>query len=143
MKLKVMPHRRIPTRGGDEKENGFVIPIYNVHDGFVDAGHAPLQVDLTVCAEGTGKGPHLHLKRWGYFTCIKGNVRIVARVDGEYQVAHSGEDHDFCTVEIPAGVPARIENVGRGDAYVINTPSPAWRPDDQDEHPVEGWNPPS
>jgi len=140
--LRVLSHPRIPTRGAEGAVNGFLIPLYNLYEGFLSPERRPEQVYLTVCRPGTHKGPHLHLTRWGYFTCIRGNVRIVAKLADGYAVAHTGEAHGFQTVEVPAGVPALIENVGEEDAYVINTPSPAWRPDDQDDHPVTDWNPP-
>jgi len=76
------------------------------------------------------------MKRWGYFTCIRGNARVVAKIDGEYSVAYTGEDHAFQTIEVPAGIPNCLENVGDVDAYIINTPSPAWHVDDQDDHVV-------
>jgi dTDP-4-dehydrorhamnose 3,5-epimerase-like enzyme len=143
MKLRTIPHPRISTKDSAGQVNGFLIPVYNVHEGFLQDGREPKQVYLTVCAPGTQKGPHLHLKRWGYFTCIRGNARVVARLGEEYVVAYTGQDHQFQTIEVPAGVPAVLENVGDEDAYIINTPSPAWRADDQDEHPVTGWNPPA
>jgi dTDP-4-dehydrorhamnose 3,5-epimerase-like enzyme len=140
--LRVIAHPRIVTRGPGSEVNGFLIPLYNRYEGFVPQDRQPEQVYLTVCQPGAQKGPHLHMKRWGYFTCIRGNVRIVARLGGEYAIAYTGVDHGYQTVEVPAGVPALIENIGSEDAYVINTPSPAWRPDDQDDHPVTGWSPP-
>jgi dTDP-4-dehydrorhamnose 3,5-epimerase-like enzyme len=143
VKLRVLAHPRITTRGPEGSVNGFLVPLYNLYEGFLSPEQRPEQVYLTVCRAGAHKGPHLHLKRWGYFTCIRGNVRIVARLADGYDAAYTGEDHAFQTVEVPAGVPAVIENVGGEDAYVINTPSPAWRPDDQDDHPVTDWNPPA
>jgi len=142
MKLRVFPHRRFDTRGADGEANGFLIPVYNHHDQFIPDERAPKQVYLTVCATGARKGPHLHMRRWGYFTCVRGNVRIVARFGDEYVVAYTGQDHAYQTVEIPAGIPNTVENVGDVDAYVINTPCPAWHADDQDEHPVTEWSPP-
>jgi dTDP-4-dehydrorhamnose 3,5-epimerase-like enzyme len=144
VKLRVLAHPRITTRGPSGEENGFLVPLYNRYEGFVPEEHRPEQVYLTVCRPGARKGPHLHMKRWGYFTCIRGNVRIVARLADGYAAALTGEAHGFATIEVPAGVPAIIENVGDVDAYVVNTPSPAWRPDDQDDHEVTGWDvPPS
>jgi len=142
MTLRVIPKPKIPTRGPDGQSNGFLIPIFNVHDGFLGPQQLPQQVYLTVCAPGTRKGPHLHMKRWGCFTCVKGNIRVTARVGSAYVVEFSGEDHEFRAIQIPAGVPAMLENVGDIDAYVINTPSPAWHVDDQDDHPVADWAPP-
>ena len=142
MTLRVLAHPRIPTRGPNGTENGFLVPIYSLHGGFIPAEHRPEQVYLTVCRPGMRKGPHLHLKRWGYFTCIRGNVRIVARLADGYAVEHTGETYGFATIEVPAGVPAMIENIGDVDAYVLNTASPAWRQDDQDDHPVTDWEVP-
>jgi hypothetical protein len=69
---------------------------------------------------------------------------VVAKLGAnEYAVEYTGQDHGFQTVEVPAGVPSMLENVGDVDAYVINTPSPAWHVDDQDDHPVSEWNPPA
>jgi dTDP-4-dehydrorhamnose 3,5-epimerase-like enzyme len=143
MKLRVFPHNRFNTNGGDGRANGFLIPIYNHHDQFIPAERSPKQVYLTVCAAGTRKGPHLHMKRWGYFTCIRGNARVVARFGDEYTVAYTGEDHGYQTIEVPAGVPNCLEAIGDADAFIINTPSPAWHADDQDDHKVTEWNPPA
>ena len=142
MKLRVMPHKRISTKGSDGRVNGFLIPIYNLHDRFILEAQQPEQVYLTVCTPGSRKGPHLHFKRWGYFTCIRGNARVIAKLGDEYTMEYTGEAHAFQTIEVPAGVPAMLENVGDIDAHIINTPCPAWHVDDQDEQPVIDWNPP-
>ena len=76
------------------------------------------------------------MKRWGLFTCIRGNVRIVTRTDGKFDQFFSGEEHGFATVQVPAGIPAALQNSGTTEAWVLNMPSPAWRVDDQDDHPV-------
>lgn len=143
MTLRVFPHNRFTTKGSEGQPNGFLIPIFNHHDGFIPEGRQPKQVYLTVCSAGSVKGPHLHMKRWGFFTCIRGNARVVARLGDEYVVAYSGEAHQFQTIEIPPGVPNMLEALGDGDAWIINTPSPAWHVDDQDDHPVTEWNPPA
>ena len=82
------------------------------------------------------KGPHLHMKRWGLFTCIVGNVKIVIKTDQGYEEYFSGADHKFRTVQVPAGVPVALQNIDDVDAYVLNMPAPAWHVDDQDDHPV-------
>jgi dTDP-4-dehydrorhamnose 3,5-epimerase-like enzyme len=117
--------------------NGFLVPIFNVHEDFVSQDHHHKQVYLTVCDAGVVKGPHLHLKRRGYFTCIKGNVRVIVRINGVYEEYFSGENYDYATIEIPPGIPAAIQNIADGQSYVINTPSPDWHIDNQDEHEVE------
>lgn len=133
VKTKVNP--RIATKDSQGSENGFVVPIINVLEEFVAPEQWPRQVYLTVAGEGTVKGPHLHKKRWGLFTCIKGDVKIVVRTDAGYAEYYSGENNGYATVQVPAGTPAALVNVGQGDAYILNMPSPSWSADDPDE-----WN---
>lgn len=140
MPLRIQKHPKIITRDHNKQENGFLIPIFNIHDKFIDPNHLPKQIYLTVASPGTVKGPHLHMKRWGCFTCIRGNIKVVVRKEGKYEEYYSGENHDFASIEIPAGTPAAIQNIGDIDAYVLNMPCPSWHVDDQDDHPVDGWD---
>ena len=125
------------------KLNGYLIPLWNCHE----QDWRPDQVYVTVVEPACSKGPHLHKKRFGRFVCITGNVEIITRrakhpeTNGLYQRHLSGEDHDYALIEVPAGVPAEICNIDSIPAVVLNMPTPAWRPDDQDEWPVEDWNP--
>ncbi|HXH73891.1 MAG TPA: WxcM-like domain-containing protein [Bacteriovoracaceae bacterium] len=135
--IKSKNNPKIKTTSNNGKENGFLIPIINVHEKFVDEAQWPKQVYCTVAAPQEIKGPHLHKKRWGLFTCIKGNVKIVIRVDGKYEERFSGEDHNFATIQVPAGVPSALVNIGTTDAYILNMPSPSWHPDDKDDWDVE------
>ena len=136
MEIKRITHPKITTKGDDGAPNGFLVPIFNIHETPIDEAQRPEQVYLTVVSQARSKGPHLHMRRWGLFTCVKGDVKIVVKVDDRYEEHFSGENYDYASIQIPAGVPAEIRNVGDGDAYVLNTPSPAWRPDAQDEHHV-------
>jgi len=135
--IRSRKNRKIPTKNRHGRPNGFLVPIFNVHDDFVAPPQHPQQAYLTVVSPGETKGPHLHLSRWGLFTCIRGNVKIVAKTQRGFEEHHSGEAHDFATIQVPAGVPCALVNVGTEDAYVLNLPAPAWHPDDQDDHPVE------
>lgn len=137
MKLRTMVHPRIHTFNSQAQQNGYLIPIYNVHEGFFTPGKEPQQVYLTVVAPRAIKGPHLHYIRTGFFTCIKGNVRIVVRVEGEYQEYYSGESYNYLSVEVPVGIPAVIQNVGDEEAFVLNMPNPAWTPEMKDEHSAD------
>jgi dTDP-4-dehydrorhamnose 3,5-epimerase-like enzyme len=136
MTVRTAVHPKIVTRANDGKVNGFLVPIFNEHDRFIDPQQHPRQVYLTVVAPGTVKGPHLHMKRWGLFTCILGNAKIVVRARDGYEEYLTGEDHEYRTVQVPAGIPAALQNIGDKEAYILNMPAPAWRVDDQDEHPV-------
>lgn len=137
MGLKTLVHKQFVTRDQSGNSNGYLVPLYNVHDGFFAAGREPQQVYLTVVAPGCVKGPHLHFIRTGCFTCIRGNVRIVVKVDGKYEEYLSGEAHEYRSIEIPTGVPAALENIGDGDAFVLNMPNPAWTPQMNDEHTAD------
>ena len=125
---------KIVTRDSQGRENGFLTPIWNVLDGpQVD------QVYLTVILPGRMKGPHLHLKRRGLFKVLLGSVRLVIRnKQGIYLSTEMNVDSD--PIPVMPGIPAALYNVGEDEAaYVLNMPSPPWRPDDQDEHEVKDW----
>ena len=131
--IKTKNNPKIITKSSNGSENGFLVPIMNVHENFVSPEQWPQQVYCTVAKPKEIKGPHLHKKRWGLFTCIKGNVKIVIQVNGEYIERFTGEDHSFATIQIPAGIPSALVNIGEVDAYILNMPSPSWHPDDQDD----------
>lgn len=137
MLLNSKSNPKFQTKNSQGKVNGFLVPLYNIHDGFFASGKEPQQVYLTVIAPGEIKGPHLHFIRTGCFTCIKGNARFVLKTDEGYQVVMSGEDHEYRTVIVPTGVPAALQNLGKEDAYVLNMPQPAWTPDMNDEHSAD------
>lgn len=137
MIIRTKTNPRIITRHEDGAPNGFLVPIYNIHDGFFQAGREPQQVYMTVISPSTIKGPHLHFIRTGFFTCIKGNARFILKSESGYQVFYSGEDYEYRSVEVPTGVPAALQNVGDGEAIVLNMPSPAWTPNMDDEHTAD------
>lgn len=132
--LRTIDHPQITTRDGSGRVNGHLVPIFNVNDGFFAAGDGPQQVYLTTLLPGATKGPHLHKIRRGFFTCIKGDVRVTVKVNGAYEVYFTGESHSFRSIEIPTHVPALFENIGSETALVLNMPSPAWTPDMHDEY---------
>ena len=137
MKLRTHAHQKFITKDADGSANGYLVPIYNIHDKFFAPGREPQQVYLTVIAPSKSKGPHLHYIRTGFFTCIKGNVKVVVKTDDGFQEYFSGESHDYQSIEIPTGIPALLINTGSEDALVLNMPNPAWTPDMQDEHTAD------
>ena len=64
-------------------------------------------------------------------------MTIVVRNSDCFEEHFRGEDHGFATIQVPAGVPAALQNIGTEDAYILNMPAPAWHADDQDEWDVE------
>jgi dTDP-4-dehydrorhamnose 3,5-epimerase-like enzyme len=137
MILQIKSNPKFITKDSKNQANGYLIPIYNIHDGFFTSEKNPQQVYLTVIASGKIKGPHLHYIRTGCFTCIKGNARFVLKTAEGYQVVLSGEAHEYRTVIVPTGVPAALQNIGEDEAFVLNMPQPAWTPDMNDEHSTD------
>lgn len=137
-KFDCLPHTRIETKHTDGESNGVLIPIFNVNEPWY-AGN-PAQVYLTTVLPGKCKGPHLHHRRNGAFTCIRGNVKIVLMCDGEYKECLSGEDHGYATVFVPVGKPSMLINIGDVEAFVLNMPAYAYCKKDNDELVPEDWD---
>ncbi len=137
MNIRTATHKKYITKNEDGQANGFLVPLYNIHENFFQPGKEPQQVYMTTILPGLVKGPHLHFIRTGFFTCIKGNVRIVLKVGNEYQVFFSGEDHEYTSIEVPTGVPAAVQCLGNEEAYMLNMPNPAWTPEMNDEHSAD------
>jgi hypothetical protein len=137
MNLKIKSNKKFDTKDNEGNYNGFLVPIYNIHDGFFEVYKEPQQVYLTVIAPGKVKGPHLHFIRTGCFTCIKGNARFILKIDGGYEIVYSGELHQYRSVIVPTGIPAALQNIGDEDAFVLNMPNPAWTPTMNDEHSAD------
>ncbi len=118
--------------------NGFVVSLYK--DWEKQFAAEPKQVYLNCCLPGEQKGPHLHMRRWDYFTTIRGAARFVIKYGpGDYEeidvVVNDGAG--IKVVEVPPAVPCLIVNIGLQDAWVINMPNPAWHPDNPDDNPVD------
>lgn len=137
MNIRTQKHPKFITRHKTGEPNGYLVPLYNVNDGFFGKGAEPQQVYLTVISPGEKKGPHLHFIRTGFFTCIRGDVKIVLKTPEGYKEFYSGENHDHLSVEVPTGVPALVLNAGEGEAFVLNMPNPAWTPSMNDEHDAD------
>jgi hypothetical protein len=137
MILRTQIHPRIRTYAQDGEVNGYLIPIFNINDHFFDPGSEPEQVYITALTPHSKKGPHLHFKRTGFFTCIKGNVRIIVKINSEYVEYYTGENYKYLSIEIPTGIPAVIQNIGDDEALILNMPNPAWTPDMNDEHTAD------
>jgi hypothetical protein len=46
MEPKIGKNRKIQTRNKSGKENGFLVPIFNIHDGNIDSDQSTQQVYL-------------------------------------------------------------------------------------------------
>ena len=137
MNIRTQKHPKIITKNQEGVTNGHLIPLYNIHEGFFAEGREPKQVYLTVIAPGMNKGPHLHYIRTGFFTCIKGDIKIVLKTPVGYKEFFSGENYDYLSIEVPTGIPALMINIGPEEAFVLNMPDPAWTPTMNDEHKAD------
>jgi dTDP-4-dehydrorhamnose 3,5-epimerase len=137
MEIRTLAHKKFTTKDEHGDVNGFLVPIYNIHDKFFAPGKEPQQVYMTTILPGTIKGPHLHFIRTGFFTCIKGNVRVVLKTNEGYQIFFSGEDYEYKSIEVPTGIPAAVQCLGDEEAFLLNMPNPAWTPEMNDEHTAD------
>ena len=137
MEIRTISHKKFITKNENGDANGFLVPLYNIHEEFFTPGKDPQQVYLTSILPGKVKGPHLHFIRTGFFTCIKGNVRVILKRDGFYETFYSGEDHDYTSIEVPVGIPAAVQCLGDEEAHMLNMPNPAWTPEMNDEHTAD------
>jgi hypothetical protein len=135
--MRIKNNKKFTTKDKAGNENGYLIPIYNIHEDFFEKGKEPEQVYLTVITPNCIKGPHLHYIRTGCFTCIKGNARFILKTDNGYNEIYSGENFDYKSVIVPTGIPAALQNIGKEDALVLNMPSPAWTPEMNDEYTAD------
>ncbi len=135
--IKIKKNKKIVTKDKKKKPNGFLIPIFNVNEKFFKKKEYPKQVYVTVVNVGGIKGPHLHYKRSGFFTCIHGNVKFIIKIKNSYKVFYSGEKHNFKSILIPKKVPVAIQCLGNKKAIILNMPNPAWSPKMNDEHTAE------
>jgi hypothetical protein len=135
--IKTKINKKYITSDNNNNPNGYLVPIYNVNEGFFEIGKEPQQVYLTVITRDKIKGPHLHYIRTGCFTCIKGDARFVLKTENGYEVFYSGENYEYKTIIVPTGIPAALQNIGNDDAFVLNMPNPAWTPDMNDEYSAD------
>ncbi len=127
---------KIATKDKQGKPNGFLVTIFNPHDGVVAEPDYPKQVYMTVIAPGTVKGPHLHHKRCSLFTCVQGNMVVVIRTAEGYREYESGDDHGYAMIRVPGGTPAALYNPHAVEARVLTLASHAWNKADPDDYPV-------
>ena len=135
-KIKCKKNKKYITKNNSGNPNGFVVPIINKHDKFVEDEQWPQQVYMTVASPNEIKGPHLHLKRWGLFTCIKGNVKIVVKINEQFYEYFWEKNMNIKQFKYQPEFLAALINIGNEDAYILNMPSPAWHADDLDEWEV-------
>ena len=114
----------------DAHVNGSLTVIWRDWDNIID--DAPKMIYVTSVEPGEIKGPHLHLRRNSYFTCIRGKVVFIAKDrSGNYVEIESSED-DPVLVQIPKNFPSAHINISDQKSTVLTIANLAWKPDDNE-----------
>ena len=118
----------------DGHQNGDLTVIWRDWDKILK--NHPNMIYLTSVFPGEIKGPHLHLRRTSYFTCVDGKVIIIIRdIDGTY---HEIE----CTSEkprlicVPNNIASAHINISKNVSKVLVLADIAWRADDNEMNNV-------
>lgn len=138
LRTRVIETQRHQSKNHRGDVNGFVVSLYKDWEKYFQA--EPKQVYLNCCHVGEKKGPHLHMRRWDYFTTITGSARFVLKYGpGDYEEIDvvTRDGHGIKIVEVPPAIPCLIVNIGATETWIINMPNPAWHPDNPDDHPVD------
>jgi dTDP-4-dehydrorhamnose 3,5-epimerase len=97
----------------------------------------PKMIYVTSVNSGEIKGPHLHLKRTSYFTCIEGKVVVIIRdSEGAYhEIECSSEKPRLICV--PNQIASAHINISDNVSKVLVLADIAWRPDDNEMENLE------
>ena len=121
--------------------DGIMYPIYRSWDAW-HGDHLPLMVYATTINPKVIKDVILHERRTSLLTAITGEVRLTYRHGfSTPRTIQLRRSHHSLVVKVPPNVPIQLENVSLNEtAIVINTPTPAWHPDDPDTIKFKCWN---
>lgn len=133
----MIEEKKVVSREKNGEPNGYLISLWKDWEKIFKVD--PKQVYLNICHFQAIKGPHLHKNRWDYFVCVRGKVRFIIKWGRDYEEIEADADNNtvFKIVEVPPAIPCAIQNIGKGEAWFLNMPNPAWHPDNQDDHPVQ------
>ena len=79
----------------------------------------------------------MHYIRTGFSPALREMQNLFLKTDNGFEEFYSGENYDYLSIEVPTGTPAALQNIGSGDAFVLNMPNPAWTPDMDDEYTAD------
>jgi len=134
--MKIKKIQKIKTK------DGFMVPAYRDWDVATNEGHVPKMVYVTYLEPGVEKDIILHKNRKTYITCIHGKVSASSFQDGK-EISHelnfeNAIDEISLLIANP-GEPLLFKNKSSGVSMLLNCPSPAWHPDNQDTYKYETW----
>ena len=122
--VKIEKAKKVTTFDLNSKENGFLVELFK--DGKLTT------VYMSALSPGAFKGYHLHRVRAARYMCVKGKVKIILYKNKERE-EHILDSSDPMRLHIPNNIATGLENIGEGEAWLINFPDPAYDPDLKDE----------
>lgn len=114
----------------DNHVNGSLTVIWRDWDQILK--NTPKMVYVSSVEPGEIKGPHLHVKRNSYFTCIHGKVVFILQTnEGEFLEIESSAENPVM-VYVPKNIASAHINLSDSTSTVLTLADLAWRPNDQE-----------
>jgi hypothetical protein len=122
--------------------DGYMVPVYRDWDTDINDGFIPKMIYITTLKPGVVKDIILHENRKAYMTCISGNVSVETLTNDSienYNLKFENEKDFINLIIIENNVPVRIKNLSKSSSIILNCPSPAWHPENQDTIKFKSW----
>ena len=113
----------------DGHQNGNLTVIWRDWDKILK--NPPKMMYLTSVNPGEIKGPHLHLRRTSYFTCVEGKVVIIVRdSNGYHEIECNAEKPRLICV--PKNIASAHINISKNMSKILVLADIAWKPNDNE-----------
>ena len=114
----------------DKHVNGSLTVIWRNYDDLIK--NPPKMVYVSSVNPGETKGPHLHIKRSSYFTCIHGRVVFILKnLDGKYIEIESSTENGMM-VFVPKNVASAHINLSNETSQILALADITWRENDDE-----------
>ena len=114
----------------DKHVNGSLTVIWRNYDDLIK--NPPKMVYVSSVNPGETKGPHLHIKRSSYFTCIHGSVVFILKnLDGKYIEIESSAENGMM-VFVPKNIASAHINLSNETSQILALADIAWRENDDE-----------
>ena len=126
----IIPLEIHPTKNiENEKINGTLTVIWRNWDSKLSKN--PEMVYVSSANSKEVKGPHIHLRRNSYFTCIHGKVVFIIKNNTEY-VEIETDENDPKMIFVPKEIPSAHINLSNGISRILTLTDVAWKPNDNE-----------
>lgn len=114
----------------NKKINGTLTVVWRDWDNTIK--NIPKMIYITSVFPNEVKGPHLHLKRTSYFTCVEGKaVFVIKDENGEYREFKVDSENPQL-VCVPNGISSAHVNNSNKIAKILVLADIAWKPNDNE-----------